>query len=360
MTRHTGKYAVLAVSSVSLLALSACSSASEVAGGGGDSEGGGSYTYTSDQPDVEQLKGAELASSLGEVEAGEEYRVAVILKALTNQYWQGIEKGASAAAEDLGVEVTVQAASSESAQTEQLTIAQTLVGQDFDAYVVAPESTSNLTPALKQMQSQGAPVVNVDDARVPATVYVGPDHELDGSQAAAEFAEELPQGGKVAQVEGQAGSSAATLRIKGFKDGVADAGNLDLVASVPGDWDADKAFAAAQQIIQQHPDVKGIYANNDTMAVGVQKAVQASGKAIEVIGTDGVPEAVDSVRKGNMFATVSPLPYYEGYWAVESAVRLLEGQEIAPWVVAPAQLITEGNVDEFYDADGQVLTDIFG
>ncbi len=356
MTRHKRFLAAMAAG-LPLIIATACSSADEVAEGSSDNSS--DYTYMSDQEGVDQVEGAKLAESLGEVEASEDYRVAVILKALTNQYWQGIEKGANAAAEDLGIEVTVQAASSESAQTEQLTIAQTLVGQNFDGYVVAPESTSNLTPALKQMQSQGAPIVNVDDARVPATVYVGPDHELDGSQAAAEFAELFPDGGKVAQVEGQAGSSAAILRIKGFKDGVREAGNLDLVASVPGDWDADKAFGAAQQIIQQHPDVKGIYANNDTMAIGVAKAVQASGKDIKVIGTDGVPEAVAAVRDGSMFSTVSPLPYYEGYWAVESAVRLLEGQDVAPWIVAPAQLILSENVDKYYDADGQVLTDVF-
>ena len=68
---------------------------------------------------------------------------------------------------------------------------------------------------------------------------------------------------------------------------------------------------------------------------------------------------VAGVRNGAMTATVSPLPYWEGYWAVEAAVRLLEGQDVAPWVVAPAQLITADNVDEFYDADGQVLTDLF-
>lgn len=356
MTRNKRIFPVL-VSSALLLVASACSSASEVA-----SEGSGSssdFSYTSDQEGVDQLAGEEMASTLGEVEAGSEYRIAVVLKALTNQYWQGIERGAEAAAEHYGVDVTVQAASSESAQTEQLTIAQTLTGQNFDAYVVAPESTSNLTPALRTMQSQGAPIVNVDDARIAGTTYVGPDHESNGIQAAEEFAALFPEGGKVAQVEGQAGSSAAILRIKGFREGVAEAGNLELVASVPGDWDPDKAFSAAQQIIQQHPDVKGIYANNDTMAVGVAKAVAASGKDIAVIGTDGVPEAVEGVRNGSMTATVSPLPYWEGYWAVEAAVRLLEGQDVVPWIVAPAQLITAENVDDFYDADGQVRTDLF-
>lgn len=356
MTRNKRILPVLASSAV-LLVAAACSSASEVASGG--SEGSSDYSYTSDQDGVEQVDGEQMADSLGDVEVDGDYRVAVILKALTNQYWQGIEKGAQAAAEHYGIDVTVQAASSETAQTEQLTIAQTLTGQNFDAYVVAPESTSNLTPALRTMQSQGAPIVNVDDARVAATTYVGPNHESNGIQAAEEFAALFPEGGKVAQVEGQAGSSAAILRIKGFQDGVAEAGNLNLVASVPGDWDPDKAFSAAQQIIQQHPDVKGIYANNDTMAVGVAKAVAASGKDIAVVGTDGVPEAISGVRRGTMTATVSPLPYWEGYWAVEAAVRLLEGQDVPPWVVAPAQLITADNVDEFYDADGQVLTDLF-
>lgn len=352
---RTKRTFVALAAATSLLGLAACSSAQDSA-----STADSKYTYASDADDAAQLEGAEMASSLGEVKATKEYRVAVILKALTNQYWQGIEQGAEAAAKDLGVEITVQAASSESAQTEQLTIAQTMTGQKFDAYVVAPESTSNLTPAIREMQSQGAPIVNVDDARVGATTYVGPNHELNGIQAAAEFAAEFPDGGKVAQVEGQAGSSAAILRIKGFNDGVEKAGNLDLVASVPGDWDGDKAFAAAQQIIQQHPDIKGIYANNDTMAIGVAKAVEDSGKAISVIGTDGVPEAISGVRDGTVTATVSPLPYWEGYWAVEAAVRHLEGQDVAAWVVAPAQLITKANVDEFYTADGLVQTDLFG
>lgn len=354
------KRAVVLAAVIPLLCgVAACSSANEVASGGGNNTAAASYQYTSDQDGAEQLEGAKMATSLGAVKAKKKYRVAIVLKALTNQYWQGIEKGAKAAGTDFGVDITIQAASSEAAQTEQLTIAQTLIAQKFDAYVVAPESTSNLTPALNQMKGQKAPIVNVDDARIPATVYVGPSHELDGAQAAEEFGKLFADGGKVAQVEGQAGSSAAILRIKGFKDGVAKNSKLQLVASVPGDWDADKAFAATQQIIQQHPDVKGIYANNDTMAVGVAKAVKASGKNIAVIGTDGVPEAIAGVRNGSMEATVSPLPYYEGYWAVEAAVRLLEGQKVQPWVVAPAQLITKSNVSQFYDEQGQVLTTLY-
>ncbi len=352
------------VAASTALALGACSSAGSTAGGaagGGAAGNTGSarFSYTSDQEGIKSLEGLKLSSTLGAMTPTKKYRLAIILKSLTNQYWQGIEKGAQAAAQKYGVEATVQAASSEKAQTEQQTIAQTLVGQKFDGYVVAPESTSNLAPALNQMKAQGAPIVNVDDARVAATAFSGPNHELDGSQAADEFAKMFPGGGKVAQVEGQSGSSAAILRIKGFKEGVAKHSNLVLAASVPGDWDANKAYSAAQQVIRQNPDLKGIYANNDTMAIGVAKAVQESGKTVAVIGTDGVPEAISGVRGGTITATVSPLPYWEGYWAVESVIGLLEGKQVPPWVVAPAQLITKDNVDQFYDPSGQVLTTLF-
>jgi ribose transport system substrate-binding protein len=354
------------VAGCAALALGACSSAAQTTGGGAGGGGGGSasagsssFQYTSDQQGIKSVEGSDLAKTIGDLKPQKKYKIGVILKSLTNQYWQGIQKGVQAAGTKYGVEATVQAASSEKAQTEQLTIAQTLVGQKFDAYVVAPESTSNLTPALNAMKGQGVPIVNVDDARVAATVYSGPNHELDGSQAADQLAKLFPDGGKVAQVEGQSGSSAAILRIKGFKDGVAKHGNLTLAASVPGDWDANKAYSAAQQVIRQNPDLKGIYANNDTMAIGVAKAVQESGKPIAVIGTDGVPEAIAGVRNGSMTATVSPLPYWEGYWALESAVALLEGKQVPPWVVSPAQLITKDNVGKFYDESGQVLTNLY-
>ncbi|SED66198.1 substrate-binding domain-containing protein [Ruania alba] len=347
---------------VAVTALAAgCTGADAGTNGGGADDGAESaYTYTSDQDGIDTVEGVELAAG-GPVPDGSGETIAVVLKALTNQYWQGIELGVNAAAEDFDVDVTLQAASSESAQNEQLTIAQTMVNQGYDAYILAPESTSNLTPAIETIMDQGAPIVNVDDARIAGTVYVGPDHTLNGTQAADYIAQANPDGGPVAQIEGQAGSSAATLRIAGYTEGVEAHDDLELVASVPGNWSADEAFAATNQILQQHPDLVGIYANNDTMAIGVAQAVAEAGLTdqITIVGTDGVPEAISGVRSGSIEATVSPLPYYEGYWAVEAAVRMLRGEEVAPWVVAPAQLIDAENVDEFYTEDGLVVEGLY-
>ena len=189
----------------------------------------------------------------------------------------------------------------------------------------------------------------------------GRNHELDGSQAADFIAQHLPEGGDVAQIEGQAGSNAAILRMKGFKEGLAKHPNLKLVASVPGNWDGTMAYNDAQTLLRKNPKIRGFYANNDTMAVGVAKAVSdmgLSGKVL-IVGTDGIPAALDDIKKGTMSATVTPLPFYQGYWSVEAAVRLLAGQKVPDWVVAPAQLITTDNINDFFDNDNNVKAGLY-
>jgi ribose transport system substrate-binding protein len=134
---------------------------------------------------------------------------------------------------------------------------------------------------------------------VSQAVYVGPSHELDGSQAADFIAQHLPEGGDVAQIVGQAGSNAAILRIKGFKEGVAKHPNLKLVASVPGNWDGTLAYNDTQTLLRKNPNIKAFYADNDTMAVGVAKAVSDMGMSgkILIVGTDGIPAALDGSSK---------------------------------------------------------------
>ncbi len=350
---HHGRAAIRKCMKYSIVALAM--------GAGAFAAAAGDYTYNSDKPTASKVFGADLAKTLGPFKQAPGIKIGVVLKSLTNQYWQGIESGVKAGAAKYNVEVTVQAASSESSATQQLTIAQTLFGKGFSAFILSPESTSNLVPAVKQMQDAGLPIINTDDARIAATVYVGPSHELDGSQAADYIAEHLPNGGKVAQIEGQAGSSAAILRIKGYKEGIAKHPNLDLVASVPGNWDGAQSYNATQNLLQKYPDLEAIYADNDTMAVGAAKAVSDAGQAgkIIIVGTDGIPAAMDAIQKGTMAATITPLPYYQGFWSVEAAVRLLSGQKVPDWVVAPAQLITKDNMSKFFDAQYNVKEGLY-
>jgi len=344
-----------------LAALTACSPAASNASASADgSSSSGAYSYDSGNESLEGTDATTLDPLFSGLEKPDgDLRFGVVLKTLTNEYWQEVERGMKAAADKYGIELTVQAASGESAQSQQLSIAQTMIGQPFDAFLVSPESTSNLTPAIKQMQDKGLPIVNVEDARVDATTFVGPASLVEGGKAGEYIASQLPDGGQVAQIEGAAGSSAAELRTQGFKDAVSKAGNLDLVASVPGDWDASKAYDAASSLLKANPDLAAIYANNDTMALGVVKAVADAGRTgqVIVVGTDGVPSAIKAVEAGTLSATTTPQPYSQGYWAVQSALALVQGEDVPEFVLTSAVLVDKDNVGDMYTPDGLQSTD---
>ncbi len=287
----------------------------------------------------------------GEVTPSQEYHIGAIVKTLVNEHWQQVKAGYEDAAADLGVTVEVIAADSEADLSQQLDFAQTLIGQGVDALTVSPLSVTNLDPALEAAAADGIPIVNVDDARVSnvPTVFFGADHREMGVLAAEYMIANLPAGSQVAMVEGQAGSNAGIARMEGFHQTI-EASELELVSSQPGDWDRVKALDAATNILQTNPDVLGIYAANDTMALGVIEAVggSATESGVIVIGTDAVPEAIQAVKEGRLTATIAAFPYQLGYNGLVLAVRALEGQALPAEVQAPMELITSENVLEFY------------
>jgi ribose transport system substrate-binding protein len=214
--------------------------------------------------------------------------------------------------------------------------------------LLSPQSDSNMQSVIQDAKSKGIPTIVLNDARTEGTdVYVGPDQEKVGGDAAAYILKKLPEGGEVAQIEGQAGSPNARLRIEGFKKGVeASGGKLKLVASQPGDWDRLKALEATTNILRANPDIKAIYANNDTMALGVVEAVKKAGKDIVVVGTDGIRQARSSIKQGDLAATVAESPCTEGKLGVEIALRLQAKQKVPAWVLSPTQVVDSENVDE--------------
>ncbi|HEY5207503.1 MAG TPA: substrate-binding domain-containing protein [Roseiarcus sp.] len=300
---------------------------------------------------AEKIESSDLASKLGEVpKPGKELHFAYITKTLINEFWQDVAAGAKSEAAKYGIKVDVQAAKDESSLVEQLNLAQTMASQKPDALLLSPESDSNLAPVVKAAIAANIPTVIIDDSKTAgASSYIGTDQVKIGAQAATFLHEANPKGGKVAQIEGAAGSPNARLRIKGFKEQLATYPDLQLVASQPGNWDRLTALNATSNILRQNPDLVGIYANNDGMALGVFEAVKNSnavGKAL-VVGTDGIREAKKSVQAGEMSATVAEFPFEEGKLGVEVALRLLGCQPVPPWVVSPNAVITKDNVAKF-------------
>ncbi|XWN32696.1 MAG: substrate-binding domain-containing protein [Devosia sp.] len=277
-------------------------------------------------------------------------RVGGVSKTLINEYWRSLGEGYKTFADQHGVEVVYQAAQDEGDQLGQLAIAENLITQGYDALLFSPQTDVNLQPAFETAKAQNIPVLNVNDAVIPqASHYVGNVQKDNGVRAARWMIENVPDGGKVAVIEGQPGVYAAGQRTAGFTETIEGAGNFEVVASIPANWSREQAFNAAATILQQHPDLKGFYANNDGMALGVVEAVKAAGKLgeVAVIGTDGISDAYASIKAGELTGTIDSFPVLTGEIAMEVVLRLLNGDDLPRVVATPQALITADNVEAF-------------
>ena len=124
-----------------------------------------------------------------------------------------------------------------------------------------------------------------------------------------------------------------------------NAPGIEIVAKQNADWDRNKAKELTETWLKNYPNLKAIFCNNDGMALGVVEAVKESEKDILVVGVDGIGEAYDSIRKGELSATIDSFPFYKAQIALECAFRELAGQELPRVIWTPQALIDSENVD---------------
>ena len=115
-----------------------------------------------------------------------------------------------------------------------------------------------------------------------------------------EFAKLMGNKGEYAELTGKETDTNAGVRSQGYHDILDQFPDMKMVAQQTANWDQAEALAKTQTILQAHPNIKGIIAGNDTMALGAQAALDAAGKKdVVVVGFDGSPDVVDSIHQGD-------------------------------------------------------------
>ena len=283
-----------------------------------------------------------------EVKVADGLTLGIVMKSLSNEFWRTLEEGYHVAEKEAGVKVEVEATTDEADETGQQTMTSDLVNQKVSALLMSPISDSNLTNVVEDAKAAGIPTVNVNDGLIAnADHYVGPNAYQNGELAAEWLTKKLNNEGKVAIVIGMPKAFAARERTAGFKEWIEkNNSGLEVIAEQNADWERQKSKELVATWIQQNPDLKGIFCNNDTMALGVVEAVKEANADILVVGVDGIGEAYESIRKGELDATVDSFPYYMSQVAVECTLRSLAGQELPSVVATPQALIDSENVDK--------------
>lgn len=276
------------------------------------------------------------------------YQISVVLKALNSDYWKTVEAGAKAAAAKYGVNVTVIGPSAETQVMEQVDMLQNQLTLDIDALVVAPLRPTTLISIFEQAYNKGIPVLLIDtDADWDKKVtFIGTGNYEAGQMAGEYFKEKLPQGGNVVVIRGAMGDLTHDQRVDGFVDAVKGS-NINVIAIQAADSERGKGMDVMQNLLQANPDIVGVYCSNDEMALGALRAVEMAGKKdILIMGFDGSPDALKSIRDGGLTGSVKQDAYGIGYYGVEYAVKLLNGESIDKRIPVPTSIVDSSNVAE--------------
>lgn len=297
----------------------------------------------------------EMRSQLGPIPKSDKAMVlAGNVKAFTNVVWREISDGYvgfSKTVQTAGGQLTIDTSSPQGENDEegQLTILKDQVRKGVNAILLSPISDANCIPGVEAAHQANIPVFSINNEFNGADMFVGPNSLNQGELAANWVNEKLGGTGNVAIVMGMPKTAVTRNRTQGFADWFAANGSqIKVVEKQNADWDRSKAKDLATTWLKVHPDLKAIFCNNDVMALGVIEAVKQAGltlnKDIYVVGCDGTGEAYDSVKKGEMAATISSFPYYEGYMGAEVAYRMLVGQNVPRVVFTPCKMIDASNV----------------
>ncbi|MFF1966992.1 substrate-binding domain-containing protein [Streptomyces sp. NPDC058232] len=287
-------------------------------------------------------------SFLNSGNSGTTTKVGMSLSTLNNPFFVQMKAGAQAEAKDAGIDLTVTDAQNDASQ--QANQLQNFTGAGMQSIIVNPVDSDAVGPAVRAANKAHIPVVAADRGvnKADTATLVASDNVAGGRLAAKALADKLGGKGDIVVLQGTAGTSASRERGKGFTEGLKAYPGIKVVASQPADFDRTKGLDVMTNLLQSHPRITGVFAENDEMALGAVKALGSkAGKSVDVVGFDGTPDGLKAVAGGTLYASVAQQPKELGKIAVQNAVEAARGKHVDSTVKVPVKVVTEKNVADF-------------
>lgn len=268
-------------------------------------------------------------------------KIGLAVSTLNNPFFVDLRDGALEEAKKVGLSITV--ADAQNDPNRQLSQVENFIEQGVSIILINPCDSTAIVPAIKAANRAKIPVITVDRGADGGEVvcHIASDN-VQGGQMAGEFlAKLIGYKGKVVELEGIPGTSAARDRGKGFNEVMKKYPNIKIVARQEAGFDRAKGMTVMENILQAQPEIDGIFCHNDEMALGALRAIEAAGRlsATKIVGFDATDDAVKSVKDGKMVATVAQKPRVMGSMAVETAKQVLDGVKVGAFIPVPLELI---------------------
>jgi ribose transport system substrate-binding protein len=230
------------------------------------------------------------------------------------------------------------------------------IAKRVNAIVLCPADSKAIGTSIAEAHKAGIPIFTADIAAIAekdkVVCHVATDNLGGGREAGHAMIQALGGNGKVAILDHPEVES-VMLRTKGFKEVIDDynnsgKGKIEIVADVPcrgGNW---QSLAATAALLEDHPDVTGIFAINDPSALGAVRALEQAGKLaqVKVIGFDAMPDGRQAIKDGKIWGDPTQFPDKIGRQVIEAVVKHMAGEEVSKEILIPTTLYTKADAEK--------------
>ncbi len=292
---------------------------------------------------------------------------ALLVSNLGNPYFVMLKDGAEAAVKELkakGIEVELIVYDAKDDPDLQVRQIEEAIAKKVDALLINPVHKEAILPAVRDAVKAGITVITTDRDIADKSLrvfFTGTDNVYGAELAAKALIEALEKSGKpkpwkIVILHGIPGTTAAEDRKKGFHnilDPLVKKGEVKIVAEEIAYFRRDKGLEVMESILARTKEIDAVICANDEMALGAIQAIEGAGlvpgKDIIVVGYDAIPDAVEAVKAGKMYATIAQSPFLQGYWAVMGAYYIVVKGWKPPkdFIPTPVVVVTKANVETF-------------
>jgi len=256
--------------------------------------------------------------------------------------------GAQMMADKMGVELLGYI--SDMKPERELASVEDAITQKVDGIVLESVSSTSIAAGVNAAYQAGVPIFMLfgysEELKDKMVGSVQADANLSGGTIGKWVAQNIPSG-EVACIMGLPGRGDAETYRDAFQREMSKNPNLKLVASVPGDWNRQKAFNQMQTLITSYPDLKAVFVQNEDMALGAIQALKEVDKVdqVAIVSQNGAPYGLESIAAGGIKATVGWSPSQEAQLALRMLVEFVRDKKIPPKLtISPMTVITKANV----------------
>jgi len=276
--------------------------------------------------------------------------IALVMKTLTNPFFNEMERGARMAEKEFGINLIVKTGAKETSIQQQIAIVDDLIIDKIDAIVIAPGSSTDLIPVLKKAQDAGIVIINIDNRldtklcksfHLENVPFISVDNRIAAYNSAKFIAGKIFASTSALIIEGIRGTDNGDSRKEGAKKAFLENKNIKKIYYETANWKIDEANTVTSKIFTEHPNIGLIFCANDMMALGSIQFLQKNRfENVLVASFDNLKEAQTAIKQGSLQATIDQKPALQGYKGIVYAIKKLRGEKVPLITTIETKLIT--------------------